>query len=274
MQINTPAQIPANMEQVGIKKAEAPFLKLALMAIMAGLFIGLGAMGASAAAHAFESPAVQKMVSAVVFPTGLIMVLLCGADLFTGDCLVVVSCMQKKVAWSKFLRLLTIVWLFNFAGSILAAGLTFLTPQWNANGGLLGAYTIKLAADKTAIDLLPAFFSGILCNIMVCLSVWTAMASPTAAGKVICCLFPMIVFIQGGFEHCVANMYYITAGLMAKTNPNYVTVALSTLNVSQEKLNGLNIVNFLIRLVPVTVGNIIGGSVFVGGVYAVIYLKN
>ncbi len=273
MSINTPQQIPAIMEQNGINKANMGFRRLVILAIMAGAFIGLGAMGASAAAHAFTSPAVQKLVSSVVFPTGLIMVMLCGAELFTGDCLVVVSCLQKKVKWRQFLRLLAIVWLFNFVGGALVALLTYLTPQWSANGGLLGAYTLKIAADKTAIDLGSAFFSGILCNIMVCLAIWTATASPTAAGKVICCLFPMIVFIEGGFEHCVANMYYITAGLLAKANPNYVAVALNTLNLSQEKLEGLTIANFLIRLVPVTIGNILGGAVFVGGAYTIAYLK-
>lgn len=272
--IHTPTQIPQIMEQNGIAKTQMKPKRLIILAVMAGAFIALGAMGASAAAHAFSLPAVQKLVSAIVFPTGLIMVMLCGAELFTGDCLVVVSCLQKKVKWGQFAKLLAVVWLCNFVGGVLIAVLAFLTPQWQSNGGLLGAYTLKIAADKTAIAFGPAFFSSVLCNIMVCLAIWTANASPTAQGKVVCCLFPMIVFVIGGFEHCVANMYYIPAGLLAKTDVNYVRVATETLGVSAQKLSGLNVISFLLgNLLPVTLGNIIGGTVFVGGAYTVAYLK-
>ena len=271
--MNTPAQIAAMTEEIGVYKANQKVRKLAILAIFGGLFIGLGAMGASVAAHAIESVAAQKMISAVVFPTGLIMLLLCGAELFTGDCLAAIACIQKKISWLKFFKLLTLVWLFNFIGGAIAAGLTFLTPQWNMNGGLLGAYVIKLAADKTAIALAPAFVSGILCNVMVCLAIWAAAAAKDATGKIFACFFPLVVFVLSGFEHCVANMYYITAGLLAKTNPAYVAVAMDALHASPEKLEGLTIANFLIRLIPVTLGNIVGGSAFIGAMYTWEYLK-
>ena len=271
--MNTPAQIAALTEEIGVYKANQKVKKLAILSIFGGLFIGLGAMGASVAAHAFESAAAQKMISAVVFPTGLIMLLLCGAELFTGDCLAAIACIQKKMPWRKFFRLLLLVWLFNFIGGAVGALLTFLTPQWDMNGGLLGGYVIKLAADKTAIGLMPAFVSGILCNIMVCLAIWAAAASTDAIGKIFGCFFPLVVFVLGGFEHCVANMYYITAGLLAKTNPGYVAVALETLHVSQAKLEGLTVANFFIRLIPVTLGNVVGGSAFIGAMYTWEYLK-
>lgn len=272
--INLPPSIPSIMTQNAIKKSELPLKNLVILGVLAGAFIALGAMGSSAAAHALEGAGVQKLVQAFIFPAGLIMVMLCGAELFTGDCLAAVACYQKKMRWAAFARVLVTVWLANMLGAVLVAVMVFLTPQWQQNGHLLGAYTLSIAANKTSIAFVPAFFSGILCNVMVCLAIWTATASVSAAGKVVCCLFPMLVFILGGFEHCVANMYYIPAGLLAKTNPNYVSVATAQLGVLPSKIEALNASNFfLANLLPVTLGNIIGGAVFVGGAYTLAYLK-
>ena len=164
-------------------------------------------------------------------------------------------------------RTLLIVYLGNFAGAVLIAFLVAHSGQYDYSAGALGAYTIKTAVGKTGLSFMRALFSGILCNILVCAAVLMAAAAKDIGGKVLAIFFPILAFVVSGFEHCVANMYYIPAGIFAAGNPAYVQKAQELYGLGAEKLTGLNWGSFVtVNLLPVTIGNIIGGAVMVGGV--------
>lgn len=233
--------------------------------IFAGMMIGLGAAGSSVAAHNIANVGLARLTAAVVFPVGLMMVILMGAELFTGDCLIAIGLPEKNISIWQFIRTLGLVYLGNLIGGVILSGLIVMCGQLDYSGGLLGAYTIKVALGKTGINSLKAVSSGILCNILVCAAVIMAVCAKDISGKLLVSFFVIMLFVTAGYEHCVANMYYITAGLMAKCNPNYVSVAIETYGLSAEQIGMLNIKTMLVNnLLPVTIGNIIGGSCFIG----------
>jgi len=241
-------------------------------AILAGLMIGMGAGMSSVAAHTVADVGLARLLAGVVFPVGLMMVILMGAELFTGDCLFSMSLFDRKEKFWSFAKLLIFVYLGNFLGAGLVALLLSASGQWDYSSGMLGAYTIKVALGKVNISFIEAIISGILCNILVCAAVIMAGCAKDVTGKLLCCFFVIMMFVVGGFEHCVANMYYITAGLLAKLDPEYVALAMNTYGFSEEYIASLNIFNFLVtNLIPVTIGNIIGGVACVG---APIYYLN
>ena len=234
-------------------------------AILAGVLIGLGAAASSVAAHAIGNVGVARLVAAVVFPVGLMMVIMLGAELFTGDCLIAMSVMDGKQKIKDFVRILVVVYIGNFIGASLLAILIGMSGQLDYSGGLLGAYTIKVALGKVNISFMQGIVSGILCNVLVCAAVLMAVSAKDIAGKLLAVFFTIMLFVTAGFEHCVANMYYITAGILAKSNPQYMQLAMDTYGYTLEQLEGLNITNYLLtNLVPVTIGNIIGGAVLLG----------
>lgn len=240
-------------------------------AMMAGMMIGMGAAGSSVAAHAVSNVGLARFVAGLVFPVGLMMVILLGAELFTGDCLMASALPNKDIKVLDFVRVLTLVFIGNFIGAFLLVACVYYSGQFNYTGGLLGAYTIKVALAKATIDPLTALSSGILCNILVAGAVFMAMASKDVAGKLLAAFFVIMLFVTSGYEHCVANMYYITAGLFAKMNPHYVEVAMTEYGYTADQISQLNIINMIKNLIPVTIGNIIGGSGVVG--LAVFYLS-
>lgn len=241
-------------------------------AVMAGMMIAMGAAMSSVAAHTVSDVGIARFIAALVFPVGLMMVVLMGAELFTGDCLVAMSVFDKKQKISSCIRLLVVVYIGNFIGAALTALFVNLSGQWNYSSGMLGAYTIKVALGKVNISFVQGITSGIICNILVCAAVVMAMCAKDIAGKLLACFFVIMLFVVGGFEHCVANMYYITAGMFAAGNPQYAQLAMDTYGYSQEYMNTLNIANYFIKnLLPVTIGNIIGGAFCVG---APIYYMN
>ena len=246
-------------------KKQLPTKRLIGKSIMAGMMIAMGAGISSVAAHTIPDVGMARLAVAVVFPVGLMMVILMGAELFTGDCLVAMSIFDGKQKIRNCAKLLLFVYLGNFVGAALTALFISMSGQWDYSSGMLGAYTIKVALSKVNISFLQGIISGILCNILVCAAVLMAMCAKDITGKLLASFFVIMLFVTGGFEHCVANMYYITAGLMAKYNPQYFELAKETYGFSQEYLGTLNIVNYLIKnLLPVTIGNIIGGAFFVG----------
>lgn len=246
-------------------KVSAPVLKIFVKAILAGAMIALGAEGSSVAAHAIGNVGLARLTAAVVFPVGLMMVILVGAELFTGDCLIFMGAACKKHSVGQLIKMLVIVFLGNFLGALLIAAGVAASGQLDYSSGLLGAYTIKVALGKATIPFGKAVVSGILCNILVCAAVVMAMCAKDIAGKLLVSFFVILLFVTSGFEHCVANMYYVSAGLFAALNPDYVQVAMTQYGYTAEQLAGLNIPNFLItNLVPVTLGNIIGGMLCVG----------
>jgi len=267
-----PPEIAERFIEVGCKKAVLPVYKLLLLGMLAGAFIAFAAEGSNVAIHTIASVGLAKTLAGALFATGLMMVVITGAELFTGNTLIVVACSEGKAPWLKLLKNWFFVYLGNFIGSIIIAFFVFESGQFNFSGGLLGAFTIKTAVYKTGLTFGNAFFMGILCNWLVCMAVWMAFATKDITGKLLAIFFPIWLFITSGFEHSVANMYYIPAGLLAKTNPAWVDAAVK-MGVTPEKLAGLNWGTLFTRnLIPVTLGNIIGGSIFVGMAYWLSYL--
>ena len=234
-------------------------------AILTGAMIAMGAAASSVAAHTIPDVGVARLAAAVVFPVGIMMVILLGAELFTGDCLAVMSVLDGKQKIRDIMRLLFIVYIGNFFGATLLAFLVSMSGQLDYSAGMLGAYTIKVALGKVNISFTQGVVSGILCNILVCAAVLMAMCAKDVTGKIIAIFFSIMLFVTAGFEHCVANMYYITAGLLAKNIPEYANLAMQEYGYTLEQINNLNYISYVFyNLLPVTIGNILGGIVFVG----------
>lgn len=269
----TPEEIAQFTVNSGIKKANMKWYKQILLAVMSGIFIALAANGSSAASYGITPVGLSKALAGTLFATGLIFVVIAGGELFTGNCLIMMSVLDKKTKLRQMIANLICVYFGNFIGSVLICFMAYHSSQYDMDGGLLGASTIKTAVAKCSFGFKEAFFMGVLCNIIVCLAVWVASAAKDIAGKVLVILFPIYLFVSAGFEHSVANMYYITAGLFAKCNDKYVEVAKTAYGITPEKFEQLNIKNFLIgNLVPVTLGNIVGGAILIAGMYWLIYI--
>jgi len=273
--MNNPQQITENMIQAGLTKAKTPFGKMVLLGIFAGMFVACGASSSSVAMHAMSNVGLQRLVGGCVFPIGLMMIVLVGGELFTGDCLMVMGCVHKKYRVMDVVRVLSIVYVSNLIGSVLIAVLVYLSGQLGYSNGLLGAFTIKIAMGKVTVDFTSAFMSGILCNIFVCIAVLMAGAAKDVTGKIFACFFPIMAFVVCGYEHCVANMYYIPAGILAAGNEFYAERAMAEYGYTAEQLAELNWANlFVVNQIPVTLGNIVGGMVFVGVILYMIHGKN
>ena len=273
--LNTPQQITENMIQAGVTKSKLPLGKMILLGIFAGLFIACGASASSVAMHAMTNVGLQRLVGGCIFPIGLMMIVLVGGELFTGDCLMVMGCVHKKYRIIDVIRVLAIVYCCNFVGSVLMAFMVYMSGQFGFTNGLLGAFTIKIAMGKVSMDFGTAFFSGILCNIFVCIAVLMAGAAKDVIGKIFACFFPIMAFIVCGYEHCVANMYYIPAGIFAVGNEKFAECAIREYGYTVEQLAELNWTNFFVaNQIPVTLGNIVGGMIFAGLILYGIHAKN
>lgn len=259
--------------QNGIKKTNLTTKKLILLGIVAGFFIGIGAEASSLAMHGISNVGLARTVAGAVFPIGLMLIVLLGGELFTGNCLISMAVYDKKAKLKGMIRNLTIVYISNFIGAALMAGMINNCGQLNFSDGGAGAFTIKVALGKVGIDPMQAIVSGILCNVLVCLAIFMAATAKDVVGKCIAIFFPIFVFVISGFEHCVANMYYIPAGIFAAHNPLYAAKATELYGITAEQLSGLNFGTMFSNLVPVTIGNIIGGMVFVGLLYWYLYRK-
>lgn len=258
--------------QGSIAKAKTPSLRLLAKAVMAGAMIALGAATSSVAAHGIADVGLSRLAAGCVFPVGLMMVVLLGAELFTGDCLVTMGVMDKRIRLGSCVKLLLIVYLGNLAGAALIALLTVWSSQLNYSGSMLGAYAIKVAVGKVNMTFAQGLTSGILCNVLVCAAVLMALCAKDVTGKLLSCFFAIMLFVTAGYEHCVANMYYIPVGMLALNNPAYRSLAAEIYGLGAEQLSSLNTLNFLVRnLLPVTLGNILGG---VGLVAAPVYYLN
>lgn len=259
--------------QTGIKKTNLTTKKLILLGIAAGFFIGIGAEASSLAMHGISNVGLARTVAGAVFPIGLMLIVLLGGELFTGNCLISMAVYDKKAKLKGMIRNLTIVYISNFIGAALMAWMINNCGQLNFSDGGAGAFTIKVALGKVGIDPMQAIVSGILCNVLVCLAIFMAATAKDVAGKCIAIFFPIFVFVISGFEHCVANMYYIPAGIFAAHNPLYAAKATELYGITAEQLSGLNFGSMFSNLIPVTIGNIIGGMVFVGLLYWYLYRK-
>lgn len=268
----SPAEISEAFVEVGCKKAGLPAYKLLILGILAGAFIGFAAEGSNAAIHTIPSVGLGKALAGALFATGLMMVVVAGAELFTGNTLIIMACTERKTAWIGLLKNWFVVYAGNFIGSMLIVAFIILSGQFDFSEGYLGGFSIKVAVYKTSLDFTKAFFMGVLCNWLVCLAVWMSYAAKDIAGKLLAVFFPIWLFITSGFEHSIANMYYIPAGILAKSNPYWVSAA-AAMGVTANKLEHLNWGTFAVNnLIPVTLGNIVGGSLFVGIAYWLAYL--
>jgi len=229
------------------------------------MFIACGASASSVAMHAISNVGLARLTAGVIFPVGLMMIVFVGGELFTGDCLMIMGCIHGEFSAEKMLRVLTVVYLGNFLGAVIPAFLVNASGQFHYSADLLGAFTIKVAMGKVTMSFGAAFVSGILCNIFVCIAVLMAAAAKDIAGKVLAIFFPIMAFVVSGYEHCVANMYYIPAGIFAAANDAYVRTAVEAYGYTAAQLESLTWGNFLAaNLLPVTLGNIVGGMLFVG----------
>ncbi len=271
----TPGEIAEITIQTGMKKVKLPWMHQLLLGILAGAFIGFAAEGSNMAAfNLFANPetyGLGKVLAGAIFGTGLMLVVLAGGELFTGNTLIVMGVLDGKVKLREMLKNWFFVYMGNLFGSLLIAFMMVQSGLFNSGASVLGGVTIKIASYKVGLTFMQGFYLGIMCNWLVCLAVWLAYGAKDMTGKIFGIFFPIWLFITSGFEHSIANMYYIPAGIMAKTNLAWVEAA----HLTGEKLAHLNWNTFIINnLIPVTLGNIVGGSVFVGGIYWFVYMKN
>ncbi len=290
-EFNIDALLPADMaskaEAIGIKKANMPFWNMFVLSILAGAFIGLGAIfattvsagsisikdAAGAAAYATALPyGVIRLLTGLVFTLGLILVVVGGAELFTGNNLILMAFMDGKVTFGQLMRNWGIVYFGNFVGSIATAAIMFFTKQYAFGGGSIGLNALNIGEAKSNLGFVQAIALGIMCNALVCLAVWLCYSARSTTDKILAIIPPISAFVAAGFEHSIANMYFIPIALFIKTwgDPKFF----ETIGKTAENFPHLTWGNFFINnLLPVTIGNIIGGAVMVGLVYWFVYLR-
>lgn len=268
----TPSKIIDITIENGVKKVQKRKRTLLLLGFLAGMFIAFAAYSGTMAMHSVSSTGPARVLGGAIFPVGLMLVIFLGAELFTGNCLISIAVMDKKVKTFDMLKNLGVVFLSNLLGALFIVVLCYLSGLWNTSGGLLGAYTINTALTKATLSPVSAISSGILCNILVCGSILVMTMSTDMTGKIWGIFFTIMAFVVCGFEHSVANMYYLLAGLFAKLNPNYVNLAKETYHLTSEQIDSLNIINCLESTFFVSLGNVIG-SMLLSAIFFLIYKK-
>ena len=270
MEAYLPQEMAAKAESAGIRKAALSFIPLFALAVLAGAFIGLGAMFATTTAAATSTLpyGVARLLIGLAFCLGLILVVVAGAELFTGNNLIVMAWASHKISTLALLRNWLIVYVGNFVGSLGTAVLVFYTKQYTAGAGSVGEAALRIAAGKVNLGFVQALALGILCNGLVCLAVWLTYSAHSVTDKILAIIFPITAFVAAGFEHSIANMYFVPYALLIKAfDPAFVVA--HKIDLSSLTWGSL----FLKNLLPVTLGNILGGSVLVAAMYWFIYLR-
>ncbi|RIX45014.1 MAG: formate/nitrite transporter family protein [Rhodocyclales bacterium GT-UBC] len=267
-----PSDIALKMEETGIKKAKQASPMLFGLAVLGGAFVALGGLFATvtisgAAGHLPYG--VMRLLMGVTFSLGLILVVIGGAQLFTSDALMVMAWASGRLKTGDMLRAWTQVWLGNLVGALGTALIVFLAGHYNTGHGEVGSTALYLASAKSSLDTGQAFFLGILCNVLVCLAVWLSTAAQNTTGKVLAIFFPITAFVAAGFEHCVANMFFIPYGLMIKAWAPESFWEMTAIDPATAF--DIPFGHFLVNLLAVTAGNWIGGALLVGGAYWLIY---
>ncbi|HSD85175.1 MAG TPA: formate transporter FocA [Anaerolineae bacterium] len=282
-----PADMAAKAEQVGVRKANLKWVNMFALAVLAGAFIALGAIFATtvgagnlttstpdgAAAFSTGLPyGVVRLLSGLVFSLGLILVIVGGAELFTGNNLIVMAWANRKVSTKLLLKNWVIVYVGNFVGAVATAGLMYFTAQYKFGNGSIGLTVLNTANSKAGLDFVQAIALGIMCNALVCLAVWLCFSARSTTDRILAIIPPITAFVAAGFEHSIANMYFIPIGLFVKAGApeSFWTAIHKTAgdfaNLTWDRF-------FINNLLPVTIGNIIGGAIMVGVVYWFIYLR-
>jgi formate transporter FocA len=291
MEFNIDALIPAEMakraEYIGVRKAETPFLKMFFLSLLAGAFIAMGAIFSTtvltgnmpirdAAGELVLTTSlpfgVNRLLAGLVFSVGLILVVVGGAELFTGNNLIVMAWASGKVTITALARNWGIVYLGNFLGSIGTAALIFISKQYTFSSGGVGLTALNIAKAKVEYGFIEAVALGVLCNALVCMAVWLTFSARSTVDKILAIIFPISAFVAAGFEHSIANMYFIPIGLFIK---NFAPASFwEAIGKTPGDYASITWESFIINnLIPVTIGNIIGGAVLVAAVYWVIFLR-
>ena len=269
-----PAEMAARAESIGVKKAHLNPVSMFVLAILAGAFIALGALFATTvSAGAGDLPyGLARLLAGLVFSLGLILVIVGGAELFTGNNLIVMAWAHGTVSTQLLLKNWIIVYVGNFVGAILTAMLMFVSQQYTFGQGAVGAAALATANSKSGLDFGPAIALGILCNALVCLAVWLTFSARTTTDRILAIIPPITAFVAAGFEHSIANMYFIPIGLLIKAfAPESFWTNIGKTAADYANLTWYNF--FVSNLIPVTIGNLIGGVFFVGAVYWFVYLR-
>lgn len=281
-----PPEMAARAEFLGVRKAEMPFFKMFMLSILAGAFISLGAIFATTAGAgtmavtasdgtlAFSTGlpyGVTRLLMGFAFSLGLVLVVVGGAELFTGNNLIVMAWANGKVTGLALLRNWLIVYIGNFVGSIGTVVLMFLAKQHTFGTSAMGVTALRIGVAKVDITFLQAVALGILCNALVCMAVWLTYSARSTVDKIVAIIFPITAFVAAGFEHSIANMYFVPYALAIK---NFDPVFTAKVAERVPNLDLLTWQAFLVNnLIPVTIGNIIGGAVLVAAAYWAIFLR-
>jgi len=273
-----PSAMALRAESGGVARAATDPLAVFVLSILAGAFISFGAVFATTVGAGSIGPdallpyGVTRLLTGLVFSVGLILVVVGGAELFTGNNMLVMAWASGKVTTGAVLANWTIAFIGNFIGAIATAALIFLSTQYTFGGGAVGLNALTIANGKSALSFVPAFTLGILCNALVCLAVWMCYGARTTIDRVVTIIAPISAFVAAGFEHSIANIYFIPAGLFIKAGaPDTFWTAIGKTPADFEALTWANFI--FANLIPVTVGNIVGGSVMVAAVYWFVYLR-
>src|SRR3990170_4542365 len=265
-----PPEVAARAEEVGERKARIPLLPLLGLGGLAGAFIAIGAQLVTVVTTGAELGfGVNRLVGGVAFSVGLVLVVIAGAELFTGNNLIIMAWASRRVSTLLLLRNWVVVYAANLVGSLATVGLIYWSRQWALDNDGVGATALRVADAKTELSFGAAFARGVLANALVCLAVWLAYSGRSNTDKVLGVVFPITAFVASGFEHSIANMYFIPMGILVKGDASVVAAS----GLSPADLSDLNVGSFIVdNLLPVTLGNIVGGALLVGLVYWIIYL--
>ncbi len=260
--MHSPLEIARNFVEIGIHKVRLSAWKMVILGFFAGMFIGFAGVAATTASATVENPSLAKLLGAIVFPAGMAMVLVAGSELFTGNNLIIISVLEKKVKVAEMLKNWLMVFLGNFIGAAFVAVLVVYGHIPDLFSRVLAEKMVASANARVHMSFLDAVVRGILCNILVCIAVWAAFAAKKVSGKLLMSFWPVMIFVLCGFEHSIADIYFGIAGIL--TAQEYGIAA-----------QGLHMASFLLRcLLPVTIGNIIGGAGIVGFGYWLVYLRH
>jgi len=269
-----PAEIAEKAEAVGAEKTRLDPVTLVVLAMLAGAFIALGALFATtvlAGAHGAVPYGISHFLAGLAFSLGLILVVVGGAELFTGNTLMVMAWAGGKVGLAEMLRAWAIIYVGNLVGAVATALLALLAGQYLLADGEIGARALAIAETKATLPFGRALFLGILCNVLVCLAVWLALGARSTSDKILAILLPVAAFVAAGFEHSVANMYFIPFGLFIRLwAPASFWTGIGATPADYADITWFGLVA---NLVPVTIGNVVGGGVLVGAVYWFVYLR-
>jgi formate/nitrite transporter len=260
----------ARAEEVGRQKASADWLSTLTLAGLAGAFIAMGAMFATTVAAGVGLPyGAERLLAGLAFSLGLILVLVAGAELFTGNNLIAMAWWSGRITATSVARNWLLVYAGNFAGALAAVGLVYVSRQYTFGGGAVGAQALATAAGKVELGFGQAIALGILCNALVCVAVWLCYSARSTADRILAIILPMAAFVASGFEHSIANMYFVPIGILIKGDSVYVASIDGLPDLANLTWGSF----FLDNLLPVTIGNVIGGALLVGAVYWFVYLR-